>query len=77
MLSDRVGLSRDMREKTDRYREREIKRNSDSGVTIVKTVKATSSFLGSPIRQSHPQRGLKYTEETHLLSICSISSSLL
>jgi hypothetical protein len=31
MLSDRVGLSRDMREKTDRYREREKKRNSDSG----------------------------------------------
>ena len=31
MLSSRVGPSRDMREKTDRYREREKKRNSDSG----------------------------------------------
>jgi hypothetical protein len=37
MLSDRVGLSRDMREKTDRYRERERKREIRiRGVTIVR-----------------------------------------
>lgn len=64
MLSDRFGLSRDMREKTDRYREREKKRKSDSGRDNREAEgDGPSSFLGSPIRQSHPQRGLQYTEK--------------
>jgi len=66
-----------MREKTDRYREREReKRNlSFGGVTIVRRKVLDLVHFSDRLLVSFAQRIDKIG--THLLSICSVSSSLL